>query len=191
MFPNTHSFDPRNPGVPTFNCADSGVRDTYLTHGVRLVNQGLRGEWDRTQPVIDLGPSSAPTPDQPHHIMDSSSPTPSNQSGSTSRGRGGSRGRGNRGGLGKYLRARGRKGTGPPAVWKQRLLLEGEGPDDEDSEEAREAKEEMARKYSRRQLGSNTERYKEEEPELDSEGAYFTVRTDPDAGFLIARCWLL
>jgi len=55
-------------------------------------------------------------------------------------------------------------------VWKQRLLLEGEGPEDEDDEEAKEAREEMARKYSRRQLGSNAERYREEEPELDSEG---------------------
>lgn len=103
------------------------------------------------------------------HIMDPSPPT-SNQSDPTPRGRGGSRGRGNRGGLGKYLRARGRRGTGRPAQWKQRLLLEGEGPEDEDDEEAREAREEMARKYARRQLGSNAERYKEEEPELDSEG---------------------
>jgi hypothetical protein len=50
-------------------------------------------------------------------------------------------------------------------------LLEGEGPGGEDDEEAREAREEMTRKYARRQLGSNTDRYKEEEPELDSEGA--------------------
>ena len=56
-------------------------------------------------------------------------------------------------------------------MWKQRLLLEGEGPEDEDDEEAREARDEMTRKYAKRRLGSNAERYKEEEPELDSEGA--------------------
>jgi hypothetical protein len=103
--------------------------------------------------------------------MDSSLSASSGQSGSNSRGRGGSRGRGNRGGDGKSLRAKGRRGTGRPAEWKQRLTLEGEGPADEEDEEAREAREEMARKYARRQLDSNAERYKEEEPELDSEGA--------------------
>lgn len=102
--------------------------------------------------------------------MDSSPSASSDQPGSTSRGRGGSRGRGNRGGLGKYLRAKGRRGTGRPAEWKQRLVLDGEGPDDEDDEETKEAREEMSIKYSRRQLGSNADRYKEEEPELDSEG---------------------
>jgi hypothetical protein len=56
-------------------------------------------------------------------------------------------------------------------VWKPRLLLDGEGPEDEDDEEAREAREEMARKYRKRQLGSNADRYEEEEPDLDSEGA--------------------
>ena len=102
--------------------------------------------------------------------MDPPSASPG-QSSSPSRGRGGSRGRGNRGGFGKYLRAKGRKGTGRPAEWKPRLLLEGEGPEDEEDEEAREAREEMTRKYSRRQLGSNADRYEEEGPELDSEGA--------------------
>ena len=104
------------------------------------------------------------------HFMDLSPSASSDQSGSASRGRGGDRGRGNRGGLGKHLRAKGRRGTGRPAEWKSRLLLEGEGPDDEDDEEAREAREEMSRKYARRQLGSNADRYQEEEPELDSEG---------------------
>jgi hypothetical protein len=51
-------------------------------------------------------------------------------------------------------------------------LLEGEGPEDEGDEEA---KEEMVRKYSKRQLGSNADRYKEEEPELDSEGVWFEI----------------
>lgn len=99
--------------------------------------------------------------------MDSSPSASPNQPGSAPRGRGGSRGRGNRG---KNLRARGRRGTGRPAEWKSRLLLEGEGPDDEDDEEAREARDEMRRKYAKRQLGSNADRYQEEEPELDSEG---------------------
>ena len=120
-------------------------------------------------PATSLLPSGHPS--QPTRLMESSSPAPSDQSSSTSRGRGGGRGRGNRGGLGKYLRAKGRRGTGRPAEWKSRLLLEGEGPEDEDDEEAREAREEMSRKYARRQLGSNVDRYQEEEPELDSEGA--------------------
>ena len=117
--------------------------------------------------------------------MDSSPSASTNQSGSTSRGRG----RGNRGGLGKYLRARGRRGSGRPAEWKQRALLEGEGPDDEDDEEAREAREEMARKYAKRGLGSNANRYAEEEPELDSEGECLFARTDLDAKYLIAHCY--
>ena len=103
--------------------------------------------------------------------MDSSPSAPLDRPNSHSRGRGGSRGRGNRGGLGKYLRARGRRGTGRPAEWKQRVVLEGEGPDGEDDdEEAREAREETARKYAKRRLGTNADRYEEGEPELDSEG---------------------
>ncbi|KAF9029460.1 hypothetical protein BDZ89DRAFT_1101524 [Hymenopellis radicata] len=65
------------------------------------------------------------------------------------------RGRGkSRGGLGKYLRARGRgRGSGRPAEFHERLLLlDGD------------------QKYSRRKLGTNTDRYKEEELELDSDG---------------------
>ena len=58
-------------------------------------------------------------------------------------------------------------------------MLEGEGPEDEDDEEAREAREEMSRKYSRRQLGSNANRYMEEEPELDSEGTYLASTPIP------------
>ena len=115
------------------------------------------------------------TSDHTHRFMNSSPSASSGKSGSTPRGRG----RGNRGGLGKYLRAKGRRGTGPPAVWKPRLLLEGEGPEDEDDEEAREAREEMSRKYSRRQLGSNANRYMEEEPELDSEGMYLASTPIP------------
>ncbi|KAJ8515194.1 hypothetical protein ONZ45_g7335 [Pleurotus djamor] len=79
------------------------------------------------------------------------------------------RGRGkSRGGLGKHLRARGgRRGGGRPAEFGKRLLLEGEGPPDEEDEEAAK---ELEKKFSRRQLGSNADRYKEEEPELDSDG---------------------
>lgn len=83
------------------------------------------------------------------------------------------RGRGkSRGGLGKYLRARGRgRGRGRPAVFGQRLLLEGETPEDMDEEELAE----MQKKYARRQLGTNADRYKEPEPELDSEGTYMRL----------------
>lgn len=79
------------------------------------------------------------------------------------------RGRGrSRGGLGKYLRARGRRGYGRPAEFNKRLLLEGEGPplDDEEAEQVAA----NAIKYSRRQLGSNADRYEEPEPELGSDG---------------------
>ncbi|KAF5378613.1 hypothetical protein D9615_007180 [Tricholomella constricta] len=85
----------------------------------------------------------------------------------STRGRGRGRGRGNRGGLGKYLRARGRgRGRGRPAEFGQRLLLEGEVDEEEDEEEATE----RAAKYSRRQLGTNADRYVEPEPELGSDG---------------------
>ena len=93
---------------------------------------------------------------------------PADSAVSTPRGRG--RGK-SRGGLGKYLRARGRghRGGGRPAEFGKRLVLEGEehAEDDPESEEAQEE----ARRYSRRQLGTNADRYKEEEPELDSDGA--------------------
>ncbi|THU83815.1 hypothetical protein K435DRAFT_831452 [Dendrothele bispora CBS 962.96] len=89
----------------------------------------------------------------------------------TSRGRGRGRGRGkSRGGLGKYLRARGRGSgrgySGRPAEFHKRLLLEGEESEELDEEEIAEREE----KYSRRQLGTNADRYKEEEPELDENG---------------------
>ena len=80
------------------------------------------------------------------------------------------RGRGShksRGGLGKYLRARGRgRGRGRPAVFQERLLLEGEQVEELDDEEAQE----LQQRYSRRQLGTNADRYVEPEPELDSDG---------------------
>ena len=84
------------------------------------------------------------------------------------------RGRGkSRGGLGKYLRARGRgRGFGRPAEFMTRLVLEGERkPDLEDEEEAERARE-LAQKFSRRQLGTNADRYNEEEVELDSDGEF-------------------
>ncbi|KAL0573702.1 hypothetical protein V5O48_008245 [Marasmius crinis-equi] len=87
---------------------------------------------------------------------------------SETRGRGRGRGK-SRGGLGKYLRARGRgRGFGRPAEFHKRLLLEGEGPLDDEEDE--EEKAERLKKYSRRQLGTNADRYKEEEPELGSDG---------------------
>ncbi|KIM42071.1 hypothetical protein M413DRAFT_445237 [Hebeloma cylindrosporum] len=82
------------------------------------------------------------------------------------------RGRGkSRGGLGKYLRARGRgRGSGRPAEFSTRLVLEGERKPSLTEEEEAELAKELAEKYSRRQLGTNADRYKEEEPELDSDG---------------------
>ncbi|KJA26518.1 hypothetical protein HYPSUDRAFT_36230 [Hypholoma sublateritium FD-334 SS-4] len=82
------------------------------------------------------------------------------------------RGRGNsRGGLGKYLRARGRgRGFGRPAEFTTRLVLEGERKPTLDDEEEAERARELAQKFSRRQLGTNADRYKEEEVELDSDG---------------------
>ncbi|TFK26912.1 hypothetical protein FA15DRAFT_244372 [Coprinopsis marcescibilis] len=105
---------------------------------------------------------------------------------SSSRGTGRGRGRGkSRGGLGKYLRARGRghRGGGRPAVFNQRLLLEGEGPDDEEEEAA---KAELAIKYSRRNLGTNADRYAEEEPELGSDGEPI-VEPDVDLSDFLER----
>ncbi|KAJ6540494.1 hypothetical protein B0H19DRAFT_1175754 [Mycena capillaripes] len=97
-------------------------------------------------------------------MSESSSSTPA----SPARGRG--RGK-SRGGLGKYLRARGRgRGMGRPAEFGKRLVLEGEGPDGEDDEEAAERAAELVQKFSRRQLGTNADRYAEPEPVLDSDG---------------------
>jgi len=97
-------------------------------------------------------------------------PTTSKNIPPTSRGRG--RGRGtSRGGLGKYLRASGRgRGRGRPAEFNQRLLLNGEAKPDLTEEEAAEASKELREKYGRRRLGTNADRYKEEEVELDSDG---------------------
>jgi len=104
---------------------------------------------------------------------------PSSSTPETSRGRG--RGRGNRGGLGKYLRARGRGrgGSGRPAVFNERLLLDGDKKAQEEEDE--EAAAEMRARYSRRQLGTNADRYAEEEPELDSDGASFISISPPNA----------
>ncbi|CAA7264000.1 unnamed protein product [Cyclocybe aegerita] len=91
-------------------------------------------------------------------------------SSSTTRGRGRGRGK-SRGGLGKYLRARGRgRGMGRPAQFTERLLLEGEGKPSLTEEEEAELAKELREKYSRRNLGTNADRYKEEQPELDSDG---------------------
>ena len=91
--------------------------------------------------------------------------------------RGRASGRANsRGGLGKYLRASGRgrgRGRGRPAEFTQRLLLEGEGKPDLTQEEAAELKKELSQKYGRRKLATNLDRYKEEEPELDSDGMLY------------------
>ncbi|EIW56730.1 uncharacterized protein TRAVEDRAFT_170704 [Trametes versicolor FP-101664 SS1] len=92
----------------------------------------------------------------------------STSEGSAAPARGRGRGRGkSRGGLGKYLRARGRgRGRGRPAEFGKRLLLEDEEPEEIDDEEQQE----VERRFSRRQLVSNADRYAEPEPELNSEG---------------------
>lgn len=81
-----------------------------------------------------------------------------------------SRGRGkSRGGLGKYLRARGRgRGGGRAAEFHQRLVLEDEEITeiDPDSEEYKA----QERKYSKRQITSNADRYIEPAPALNSDG---------------------
>jgi hypothetical protein len=71
-----------------------------------------------------------------------------------------------------YLRARGRgRGLGRPAELGKRLVLEGEETVEVGEEENEEA-EEWARYFSRRQLGSNADRYVtvEPEPALSSNG---------------------
>ncbi|KAG2151397.1 hypothetical protein DEU56DRAFT_777680 [Suillus clintonianus] len=98
-------------------------------------------------------------------MSESNSPSTLTSEPSHPRGRG--RGK-SRGGLGKYLRARGRGRGGRPAEFHKRLVLEDEEVVDldPDSEEAKE----LQKKYARRQLGSNADRYAELEPELDSDG---------------------
>ncbi|KAJ7107801.1 hypothetical protein C8R44DRAFT_637223 [Mycena epipterygia] len=92
------------------------------------------------------------------------------------------RGRGkSRGGLGKYLRARGRgRGLGRPAEFGKRLVLEGE-EGVEDEEEAAERAAELAQKFSRRNLGTNADRYAEPEPVLDSDGPEVEPEVDLSA----------
>ncbi len=82
------------------------------------------------------------------------------------------RGRSNRGGLGKYLRAKGRKGYGRPAEFNQRLVLEGEQEAELDPDEQKD----LQTKYSRRQLESNASRYEEKPP--SDEGVFFSFLRD-------------
>ena len=121
---------------------------------------------------MSLNPASASS----HHGDDnkggpSSSLSSASSSSSSSRGR--ARGK-SRGGLGKYLRARGRGpgGGGRPAEFHKRLVLEDEElvEIDPESEEFKEHQ----RKYSRRQLTSNADRYNEPEPELNSDGGFLS-----------------
>ncbi|KAJ7064753.1 hypothetical protein C8F01DRAFT_774424 [Mycena amicta] len=98
----------------------------------------------------------------------SSTSTPTTVSAGPSRSRGSHK---SRGGLGKYLRARGRgRGFGRPAEFSKRLVLEDEELLDPEDEEAAEIAAELAKKFSRRQLGTNSDRYVEAEPELDDDG---------------------
>ncbi|KAL1739957.1 hypothetical protein HDZ31DRAFT_48461 [Schizophyllum fasciatum] len=107
-------------------------------------------------------------------------------SSSAVRGSRGARSRGShkpRGGFGKSVRARGRGGRGRPAQFGTRLLLEGEAPLTPEEEEAAE---EERKKYFRRQLGTNADRYKEQEPELDSDGEPI-VEPEVDISTLLER----
>jgi len=106
--------------------------------------------------------------------------SPSTSSESQPRGRGRGRGK-SRGGLGKYLRARGRGHSfGRPAEFMKRLVLEGEEPENIDPEET----EKIRQRFSKRQLGSNADRYAEEEPQLDSDGEEIKVPEVDLAAFL-------
>jgi len=70
-----------------------------------------------------------------------------------------------RGGIGKYLRARGRRGTGRPAEFVTRLNPEDEnGAEEEDS-----GAEDQLKKYAKRQIETNAHRYEEPEVDLNSE----------------------
>lgn len=94
-----------------------------------------------------------------------------------------SRGRGkSRGGLGKFLRARGRRGGGRPAEFGKRLVLEGEEQEETDEEEIAA----QVQKYARRQMGTNADRYVEEEPELGSDGEP-VVEPEVDLTAFLAR----
>lgn len=57
-------------------------------------------------------------------------------------------------------------------MFRERLLLEGEQEEELDEEE----RDERQKKYSKRRLGTNADRYKEEEPELDEHGEHYPVR---------------
>ena len=86
---------------------------------------------------------------------------------SSTRSHGRARGR-SRGGFGKYLRARGRghRGGGRPAEFQERVLLQGEQPEELDETEAKE----LEARYTKRTLGTNADRYEEPEPELGPDG---------------------
>ncbi|KAI0270657.1 hypothetical protein BC834DRAFT_819272 [Gloeopeniophorella convolvens] len=93
------------------------------------------------------------------------------------------RGRGrSRGGLGKFLRARGRRGGGRPAEFRERLVLEDEQYEEFDEEEAAE----LRARYSRRALGTNADRYEEPEPELGPDGRPIT-EPEVDLSAFLAR----
>ncbi|KAL5478834.1 hypothetical protein ACEPAI_2111 [Sanghuangporus weigelae] len=114
--------------------------------------------------------------------MSSEQPNASHGEPTPSRGRG--RGK-SRGGLGKYLRARGwRRGGGRPAEFRKRLVLEDEEVIEleSDSEELKE----LARRYGKRRLESNADRYAESEPVLNSEGEG-EVEPEVDLSAFLAR----
>ncbi|KAI0246660.1 hypothetical protein BJV78DRAFT_1252576 [Lactifluus subvellereus] len=89
-----------------------------------------------------------------------------------------------RGGFGKYLRARGRghRGGGRPAEFHERVLLQGEQPEELDETEIKE----LEARYSKRTLGTNADRYEEPEPEIGTDGQP-TVELEVDLSAFLAR----
>jgi hypothetical protein len=90
----------------------------------------------------------------------------SSSTSSTPRARGRGR-RQSRGGFGKYIRARATGHRfGRPAEFQERLLLEGERPEELDETDAAE----LGARYARRALDTNTDRYEESEPAMGPDG---------------------
>ncbi|KAI0288849.1 hypothetical protein B0F90DRAFT_1660454 [Multifurca ochricompacta] len=102
--------------------------------------------------------------------------------GNTFRARERARGR-SRGGHGKYLRARGRGHRGGrPAEFQERLLLEGEQPEELDDDEVAE----HSARYARRTIGTNADRYEEPGPAIGPDGQPI-IEPEVDLSTFLAR----
>ncbi|KAI0290737.1 hypothetical protein B0F90DRAFT_1854779, partial [Multifurca ochricompacta] len=88
-----------------------------------------------------------------------------------------------RGGHGKYLRARGRGHRGGrPAEFQERLLLEGEQPEELDDDEVAE----HSARYARRTIGTNADRYEEPGPAIGPDGQPI-IEPEVDLSTFLAR----